>query len=141
MSSLLPAVADLVLVRHMRARLVSGILLGAYGYVLAQTEPLQATIDAYMAHVNKIVGDALMPELAEHRELVKGTTEFSFRIDPAGHPNEIKAVSTPRNEFVEQTILRVLRASTFPPIPKRILKQGGYEYLEFRTKMGGPPDE
>ena len=97
-------------------------------------------IDAYIANVGEMAGRALMPELAKHRELVKGTTKVSFRVDPAGHPSEIKAVSTPRNQFVEQTILRVVRRMKFPPIPKRILQEGGYTSLEFRTEMG-PPDQ
>jgi hypothetical protein len=127
----------------MRGTLASFILFGAYVCVWssdAHAEPLQSIIDVYIDQVGAIAGGAIIPELARHRELVKGTTEFSFKIDPAGHPSEVKVVSTPRNRIDEQTISRVIHDLKFPRIPKRILEEGGYEYLEFRNKMG-PPDQ
>jgi outer membrane biosynthesis protein TonB len=122
----------------MRTRLALFIVIGICGYAssgAARSAALQSMIDAYIAQVGEMAGNALMPELAKHRELVKGTTKFSFRLDPAGHPSHIEAISAPRNKFVEQTTLRVIRRMTFPAIPKKILQDGGFEYLEFRTEM------
>jgi len=79
-----------------------------------------------------------MPALARHRELGNVTKKFSFRIDAAGHPSEIKASSIPPTEFLDQLVIRVIRGLKFPSIPKEILEK--YKYLEFRTEMG-PPDQ
>jgi outer membrane biosynthesis protein TonB len=122
----------------MRATLVSFILLGS-AYALpsdAETDALQSKVDAYIDKVGQIVAQALMPELAKHRELGNVTKRFSFRIDAAGHPSEIKATSIPPSEFLDQLVIRVIRGLKFPRIPKEILEK--YEHLEFRTEMGPP---
>lgn len=123
----------------MRKRLVALIVVCICAYASsteARSAELQSMIDAYIAQVGEMAANAFLPELARHGEPMKGTTKYSFRLSPAGHPSDIKAVSTPRNQFVEQTILRVIRRMKFPPIPKNILKEGGYTSLEFQTEMG-----
>jgi hypothetical protein len=122
----------------MRPTLVSFVLLGC-AYTLAsndESDALQTKVDAYIQEVGQIVRDALMPELAEHRELGDVIKEFSFRIDAAGHPNEIKATSIPPTKFLDQLVIRVIRGLKFPPIPKEILEK--YPDIEFRTRMGPP---
>ena len=104
----------------------------------AETDALQRKVDAYLDEVGQILAQALMPELAKHRDLGNVTKKFSFRIDAAGHPSEIKATSTPSTELLDRLVVRVIRGLKFPPIPKDILAK--YKYLEFRTEMG-PPDQ
>jgi len=131
-------VAELGLVRPMRARLISLILLGCTCTLTsgAGTNAPQSKVDAYLDQVGQILAHALMPELAKHGELGNVTKKFSFRIDAAGHPTEIKATSTPPTELLDRLIVRVIRSLKFPPIPKDILAK--YKYLEFRTEMGPP---
>jgi hypothetical protein len=122
----------------MRARLVSFFLLGC-AYALtsdAETDALQSKVDAYIGEVGQIVAQALMPELAQHRELGNVTKKFSFRIDATGRPFEIKATSIPSTEFLDQLVTQVIRGLKFPPIPAEILEK--YKDLEFRTQMGPP---
>jgi hypothetical protein len=120
----------------MRAIAVPLILLGCALHSDAQTDALQPRVDAYIAQVGEIVRDALMPELAAHRELGDVIKEFSFSIDAAGHPKEIKASTTPPTEFLDKLVIRVIRGLKFPPIPKEILEK--YPEIEFRTRMGPP---
>ena len=122
----------------MRAKLVSLILLScACPFTSdAETDALQSKVDAYIGGVSQIVAQALMPELAKHRELGNVTKKFSFRIDAAGHPFEIKATSIPPTEFLDQLVTRLIRGLKFPPIPAEILEK--YKDLEFRTQMGPP---
>ena len=120
----------------MRAIAVALILLGCALNSDAQTDALQPKVDAYIAQVGEIVRDALMPELAAHRELGDVIKEFSFSIDAAGHPREIKASTTPPTEFLDKLVIRVIRGLKFPPIPKDILEK--YPEIEFRTRMGPP---
>src|ERR1700738_3028136 len=103
----------------MRATLASFILLGCLCARTsdAETDALQSKVDAYIGEVGQIVAQALMPELAQRRELGNVTKKFSFRIDAAGHPNENKATSIPPTEFLDQLVTRVIRGLKFPPIP------------------------
>ena len=121
----------------MRARLLSFVLLGCT-YALtsdAETDPLQAKVDLYLGEVGPIVAQALMPELAKYREL-GNVRPFSFKIDAAGRPKEIKATSIPSTQFLDQLVIRVIRRLTFPRIPRDILAK--YPEIEFRTEMGPP---
>ena len=103
----------------------------------ATADSLQPAVDMYMAEVTRIVAGALMPELAKHRELGNITKKFSFQIDAAGHPSEIRVITIPPNKVLDQLVVRVIRGLKFPRIPKNILEK--YKSLEFRTEMG-PPD-
>jgi hypothetical protein len=55
----------------MRAKVVSLILLGCTCTLTrgAETNALQSKVDAYLNEVGQILAQALMPELAKHREL------------------------------------------------------------------------
>jgi hypothetical protein len=122
----------------MRARLTSLILLGC-AYALtseAETDALQSKVDAYINQVGQIVAQALMPELAKHRELGNVRKTFSFRIDAGGHPSQIKATSIPSTELLDHLVVKIIRGLKFPRLPKDILAK--YENLEFRTEMGPP---
>jgi hypothetical protein len=122
----------------MRSGLPSLVIMAALNCSLSSAAAVTSTqplIDAYMNQVGEMVVRALTLELAKRREPVTGKTKFSFLIDPAGHASDIKAVSTPRNAFAEQTILRVIRHLRFPPIPERIVKEDGYKYLKFTNEM------
>lgn len=126
------------LVRPMRTMLLPLILVSCICPFKtdAATDELQPKVDAYIAQVGGIVRDALMPELAEHRELGDVIKEFSFSIDAAGHPKEIRASTTPPTEFLDKLVIRVIRGLKFPPIPKEILEK--YPEIEFPTRMGAP---
>ena len=102
----------------------------------AETNALEPKVDVYLDQAGQILAHALMPELAKHRDLGNVTKKFSFRIDAAGYPSEIKATSTPPTELLDRLVVRVIRSLKFPPIPKDILAK--YKYLEFRTEMGPP---
>src|SRR5438105_15786538 len=86
-------------------------------------EPLQSIISAYLAQVGNVMMPALAPELPPDATYIKAI-EVSFHIDPAGSPVDVKVVSTPSDESVEQGFTRVIGKLHFPPIPERILKEG-----------------
>jgi hypothetical protein len=114
------------------------VVLCACAGVLAadeQARPLQADIDAYMAQVTETVGRAFgSSELAMHPELADAGMKFSFRVNREGRPDHIEATVTPNNPSVERIVVQVISGLKFAPIPKRIIDEGGYEYLEFRTQ-------
>jgi hypothetical protein len=100
----------------------------------ADAEPLQATIDAYLAQVAEVIGHAVGPKLLGNARQIE-SLEFSCRVDPPGNPSQVRASVAPPNRRLEQTIVQVIRTLKFPPIPRRILEEGGYKFLEFRNKM------
>jgi hypothetical protein len=124
----------------MRARRVSLILLGCAWVLTAdgQSNAVKSKVDAYLQQVGPILAQALMPELAKHRELGNVRKKFSFKIDAAGHPHEIQASSVPSTKLLDHLIVRIIRGLKFPPIPKDVLAE--YPEIEFRTEMG-PPEQ
>lgn len=95
---------------------------------------LESEQSAYVTQVSSVVAHAVMDKLAEHPELLKGSMKFSFRLDPQGHQSDARVISSTSNRFVEQTTLRMIRASKFPPVPKRVIKEGGYKYIEIQCE-------
>jgi outer membrane biosynthesis protein TonB len=124
----------------MPAKLASPIVLACVCALAtrAMADSLQPAVDSYMAEVTRIVAGALMPELAKHRELGNVAKKFSFQIDAAGRPSEIRVTTIPPNKLLDQLVVKVIRGLKFPRIPKNILEK--YKSLEFQTEMG-PPDQ
>jgi hypothetical protein len=122
----------------MRATVILVILLSSHSALAgdAESDVLESKVNAYLQQIGPIVAEALMPKLAEHRELGNVIKEFSFRIDASGHPKQIKASSVPPTELLDQLIIRVIQDLKFPPIPKDILEK--HKDIEFRTRMGPP---
>jgi hypothetical protein len=124
----------------MRATLASPIVLACVCALATRVmaDSLQPAVDSYMAEVARIVAGALMPELAKHRELGNVTKKFSFQIDVAGRPSQIRVTTIPPNKLLDQLVVRVIHGLKLPRIPKNILEK--YKSLEFQTEMG-PPDQ
>ena len=124
----------------MRTRRIAFILLGCALVLPAngQSDAIKSKVDAYLQRVGPILAEALMPELAKHRELGDVRKRFSFKIDAVGHPHDIKANSVPSTKLLDHLIVRVIGRLKFPPIPKDVLAE--YPEIEFRTEMG-PPEQ
>jgi TonB family protein len=110
----------------MRTRLVLLVAVAAVGIASAAS---QSENSRFVEHISWKVVQAVMPELAKHPELLSGSAKFSFRLDPQGHQSNVRVSSSSHNRFVEQTILRTIRASKFEPVPKRVLAEGPYESM------------
>jgi hypothetical protein len=117
----------------MRAKLASPILLACVCALATRgkADSLRPEVDAYMVDVTRIVAGALA-ELAKHRELGNVTKKFSFQIDAAGRPSQIRVTTIPPNKLLDQLVVRVIPGLKFPPIPKNILQK--YKSLEFQLR-------
>ena len=111
----------------MRTRFLQPLALAAVTIASAAS---QSENSRFVEQISWKVVQAVMPELAKHPELLSGSAKFSFQLDPQGHQNRVRVSSSSHNRFVEQTILRTIRASKFAPVPKRVLAEGPYKSIE-----------
>jgi TonB family protein len=134
-----PAVAYLYLVRPMRGRLLSAVLIMLFTHAFAQSgipaEALRSATFSYQTQINTIILQAVVPELAKHVNLLKGMVKFSFRLNRQGHLNSLKVTSSTSNRFVEQTTIRMIRATKFPPIPKKVIAEQGHDYVDVDSEI------
>jgi TonB family protein len=61
--------------------------------------------------------------------------KFSFRLDRAGRVTRLKVTSSTSNRFVEQTTLQTIRATKFPPIPKKVIAEQGHDYVDVDNEI------
>ena len=97
------------------------------------TLPQPAT-QAYFDRVGAIILKALGPELAKHRERLGGALKVSLFINPQGHIQNPKIVSTSSNRWVQDTALRVVRTVNLPQMPKEVIAEQGHEPVHFEVQ-------
>jgi len=123
----------------MCARLVLFASLISFAHALAQSgipvEALRSATFSYQTQINTIVLQAVVPELAKHVELLRGSVKFSFRLDCQGRLRSLKVTSSTSNRFVEQTTIQMIRASKFPPVPKKVIAELGHDYVDVDSEI------
>jgi TonB family protein len=98
-------------------------------------EALRSATFSYQTQINTIVLQAVVPELAKHVNLLKGSVKFSFRLDRRGRLKSLEVTSSTSNKFVEQTTIQMIRAATFPPIPKQVIAEQGHDYVDVDSEI------
>jgi len=101
----------------------------------ANAETPRSATFSYQTQINTMVLQAVVPELAKHVNLLKGTVKFSFRLDREGHLKSLKITSSTSNRFVEQTTMRMIRAMKFPPIPQKVIAEQGHDYVDVDSEI------
>ena len=108
-------------------------------HALAQSgvpaEALRSATFSYQSQINTIVLQAVVPELAKHVNLLRGSVKFAFRLDRQGHLSNLRVISSASNRFVEQTTIQMIRATTFPPIPKKVIDELGRDYVDVDSEI------
>jgi TonB family protein len=61
--------------------------------------------------------------------------KFSFRLDRSGHVTRLKVSSSTSNRFVEQITIQMIRATKFPPIPKKVIAEQGHDYVDVDSEI------
>jgi TonB family protein len=100
-----------------------------FGQSGVPAEALRSATFSYQTQINTIVLQAVVPELAKHVELLRGSVKFSFRLDRQGYLTNLKVTSSTSNRFVEETTIRMIRAWKFPPIPKKVIAEQGRDWV------------
>ena len=123
----------------MRARLLLVALLALCIPLLAQSgipaEAIRSATFSYQSQINTIVLQAVVPELAKHFNLLRGSVKFSFRLDRQGHLSQLRVTSSTTNRFVEQTTIQMIRATKFPPIPKKVIAEQRKDFVDVDSEI------
>ena len=123
----------------MRARLLLVALLALCIPSLAQSgipaEAIRSATFSYQSQINTIVLQAVVPELAKHFNLLRGSVKFSFRLDRQGHLSQLRVTSSTTNRFVEQTTIQMIRATKFPPIPKKVIAEQKKDFVDVDSEI------
>ncbi len=124
----------------MRARLLLVALLALCMRSLAQSgipaEAIRSATFSYQSQINTIVLQAVIPELAKHFNLLRGgSVKFSFRLDRQGRLSRLRVTSSTTNRFVEQTTIRMIRATKFPPIPKKVIAEQRQDFVDVDSEI------
>ena len=101
---------------------------------VAAEAPNSATF-SYQSQINTIVLRAVVPELAKNFRQLRGTVKFTFRLDRRGRLKTLSVTSSTSNRFVEQTTIRMIRAATFPPIPKKVIAEQGHDWVDVDNEI------
>jgi TonB family protein len=124
----------------MHSRLVFLILFAFGGRAFAQSgipaEALRSATFSYQSRINTIVLQAVIPELAKHFNLLRaGSVKFSFRLDRQGRLSRLRVTSSTSNRFVEQTTVQMIRATRFPPIPKKVIAEQRHDFVDVDSEI------
>jgi TonB family protein len=124
----------------MRAPLGFLVLFVFSGHVFAQSgipaEALRSATFSYQSQINTIVLQTVIPELAKHFNLLRaGSVKFSFRLDRQGRLSRLRVTSSTSNRFVEQTTIQMIRATRFPPIPKKVIAEQGHDFVDVDSEI------
>ena len=107
--------------------------------VTAQTNPqidaIRSASFAYSSQITTAVIQAVVPELAKNFQQLRGTVKFSFHLDRSGHVSAVRVVSSTSSKFVEQTTVRAIRATSFPPIPKKVIAEQGHDWVDIDSEI------
>ena len=132
--------AELVLVRPMRAQTVIALLLAAsaqFQFVSdAEAQSGGAEAGAYALLATDVARQVVLAELVKHPERVhRMSMKFKFQIDRQGHAHNVKVTSTTHNRWAEETARHALSAAKFPPLPKKVLQQFGTDLASFDAQL------
>ena len=123
----------------MRARLFVIALFAFSTPPLAESgipaEAIRSATFSYQTQINTIVLQAVVPELAKHVNLLKGSVKFSFRLDRQGHLSRLRVMSSTSNRFVEQTTIQMIQTAKFPPIPKKVIAEQGQDFVDVDSEI------
>ena len=127
--ALLIAVADLILVRPMRAQLTVTLAL-MMSFSTLRAQDVKTLVQAYEAQADQIAAKLLFAEFAKHADRVHHLAfTFSVQIDAQGRPHNVKIASKTRDAFIDGTARRTLTAAKFSPIPKKVTQALGETLL------------
>ena len=56
--------------------------------------------------------------------------KLHFQVDSRGHVMSVRVVAGKPDRWAEKTAVRILRDTTFPPIPKDVLRELDMDHLE-----------
>jgi hypothetical protein len=93
-----------------------------WGLADAHAQDVKALVQDYQARADQIAVQALFSEFAKPPDRVHHLSfTFSLQIDAQGRPHDVKILSKPHNPYVEDTARRVLSATKFPPMTKKVV--------------------
>ena len=128
-----PAVAYLVLVRPMRAQLVTVLALIA-SVADMHAQDANALAKAYAVQATDVARQVLLSEYVKHPERVHHVSiTFSFQIDAQGRPHNVKIVSKTRNPWAADVARRALTGAKFPSIPKKVFQAFGTDVVNIQA--------
>jgi len=59
---------------------------------------------------------------------------MTFRLDRQGRVEPLKVLSSTRSRWAEETASRMLRATTFPPIPEEVIAEQGRDWVDVEAE-------
>ena len=144
MSRVIRAVADLGLVRPMRAHLLISFLsvmisLCVGSSAVASGAPAGSASLAYQNRASNVVVQAVIPALAQRLDqlIAAEPTKIYYRITADGRVESVRVVSARPNSFVRNTCVRVLKSTKFPAIPEAVRREQKRNYLDMSSEIGG----
>ena len=103
---------------------------------LAHAADSDAVGRAYTVEVNNVARRVVLAELVKHPERIhRMSMKFTFQVDKQGHPHNVKVVSTPPNQWAEDTGRRAIAAAKFPLLPKSVIEQSGSDLASFDYQL------
>ena len=102
----------------------------------ASAEDSKAVGQAYTRQATEVARRVVIAELAKHPERIhRMSMKFTFQVDKQGHPHNVKVVSTPPNQWAEDTGRRAIAAAKFPLLPKSVIEQSGSDLASFDYQL------
>lgn len=100
----------------------------------------QTNYTRYYTLVNSTVMRELAPELVSRLDLLdQGSLHMTFRVSRDGKISNIKVTATGRNQFAQQTAVRVIRSLRLPAIPTGVIGKGGHAWMDIQIDLAIPP--
>jgi TonB family protein len=115
----------------MRTSTVFALLLALSAHAIAAADKKYPATLAYTHRIITIAHRAVDAGLASHRERLNGVSmTLHFQVDPRGHVTSVRVVAGKPDRWAEKTAVRILRDTTFPSIPKDVLRELDMDHLE-----------
>jgi outer membrane biosynthesis protein TonB len=103
------------------------------------TDPPQTDYNRYYTLVNDTLMRELVPELVRRSDLVdRGSLHMTFRVSRDGKISNIKITAAGRNQFAQQTAVRVIRSLRLPSIPKGVIGESGHAWMDIQIDLEIP---
>jgi hypothetical protein len=120
----------------MRAATVFALFLAVSAQVSNAAEKKYPATLAYTRRIITIAHHAVDAGLASHPERVIGVSmKLHFQVDPRGHVMSVRVVAGKPDRWAEKIAVRILRDTTFPPIPKDVLRELDMDHLEAQAEI------
>ena len=102
----------------------------------AQAAEKSSPTAAYNDRLAEITKRALHAELFKHPERFNGISmKLRYTVDRNGRVHNAKVMSRTSDRLAEQTVLRVLEAIKFPPIPIEVQLEVGAGYVDAEAEL------